>query len=154
MPATPIQALDERIMPFSADAIWSVLADVTGSPHWWPTSVQVKVIHSTPVLVGSEMDICPRGGRPFRCRVEAVEAPRRMVMRYPGEFITGTGEWRLDPIGSHSTHVIYMIDVSAQGWLATLLGRVLPLSKIHSRSMQDILTALERETARRSGTSA
>ena len=70
-------------------------------------------------------------------------------MRYPDGFITGTGEWRLQPLDDGSTRVTYAIDVVARGWLAAILGRLLPLPKIHSKTMQDILAALEHEAARR-----
>ncbi len=151
MPSTPIRATDERVIPFPAQQIWSVLADVAESSRWWPSSVQLKVLGAAPSLVGIEMEICPRGGRPFRCRVEAIEPPKRMVMRYPGDFIVGTGEWRLEDLSASSTRVTYEIDVVANGGLAVILGRLLPLPKIHSKSMQDILAALEKETARRTG---
>ncbi len=151
MPATPIRAVDERIMPFTPAQIWSVLADVTASPRWWPASISVKVIQATPGLIGSEMDICPRGGRPFRCHVEAVEPPRFMAMSYPGNFISGTGEWRLESLNSGGTRATYAIDVVAKGWLAALVGRVVPLARVHSKAMQDILAALEKETARQCG---
>ena len=73
MLSTPIQATDERVLPFEAGQIWSVLADVAESPRWWPASVRLKVLRTSPGLIGSEMEVCPRGGRPFRCRVEAVD---------------------------------------------------------------------------------
>lgn len=151
MPGIPIRATDERVIPIPAQQVWSVLADVAASPSWWPASIRLKVINVAPTLVGSEMEICPRGGRPFRCCVEAVEPPRRMTMRYPGDFIVGTGEWRLETLGASGTRVTYRIDVVANGRLVSILGRLLPLAKIHSKSMREILAALETEAAQRSG---
>jgi hypothetical protein len=47
--------------------------------------------------------------------------------------------------------VTYEIDVVATGRLAVLLGWLLPLGKIHSKLMREVLENLERETARRMG---
>lgn len=149
MPAAPIQAVDERVLPFAREQIWPVLADVTASPRWWPASIRLTVLNASPGLIGSEMEVCPRGGRPFRCRVEAIEPPRRMQMRYGNGFVTGTGEWRLDAAPG-GTRVAYELDVQAHGWLVALLGKLLPLGKIHSKSMQQVLANLEAEVRRKS----
>ena len=45
----------------------------------------------------------------------------------------------------------YELDVVATGQLAVLLGSLLPLGKIHSKFMREVLENLERETARRVG---
>lgn len=150
MPAAPIQAVDERLLPFAPEQIWPVLADVTASPRWWPASIRLTVLHASPGLIGSELEVCPRGGRPFRCRVEAIEPPRRMQMRYGDGFVTGTGEWRLEAVAG-GTRVAYALDVQAHGWLVALLGKLLPLGKIHSKSMQEVLANLEAEVRRRCG---
>ena len=96
MMTTPIRAVDERVLPFVPDQIWPVLADVTGYPQWYPPSLHLQVRAVTADGIGSEVELRPRGGRAFRCRVEALEPPRRLRLRYPGDFIVGTGEWRLD----------------------------------------------------------
>jgi hypothetical protein len=43
------------------------------------------------------------------------------------------------------------IDFAAQGWVTAILGRFLSLSELHSQAMQDVLAALEDETARHCG---
>lgn len=150
MMTTPIRAVDERVLPFAPDQIWPVLADVAASPRWWPDSIRLTVLRVSPEVAGSEFEVCPRGGRAFRCRVEAIEPPRRMQMHYGDGFVTGSGEWRLEAVAG-GTRVAYALDVQAQGWLVTLLGRLLPLGKIHSKTMRQVLESLERETGRRVG---
>ncbi len=135
-------------MPFAPEPIWAVLADLPASPRWWPASVQLAVVRAAPGLVGSELEIVPRGGRPFRCEVELIEPPRRMRMRYGRGFVTGQGEWRLEPAGA-GTRVVYDLDVQAHGWLVAVLGRLMPLGRIHSRSMQEVLANLQVEVERR-----
>ena len=47
------------------------------------------------------------------------------------------------------TRVAYEIDVVATGRLAVLLGWLLPLGKIHSKFMREVLESLEAEVRRR-----
>ena len=150
MLTTPIRAVDERVLPFAPDQIWPVVADVNGYPRWYPPSLHLQVRVVTADGIGSEVELRPRGGRAFRCRVESLEAPRRLRLRYPGDFIVGTGEWRLDAVPG-GTRVTYEMDVVATGRLVVLLGWLLPLGKIHSKFMREVLANLERETTRRSG---
>lgn len=150
MMTTPIRAVDERVLPFAPDQIWPVLADVNGYPQWYPPSLNLHVRTVTADGIGSEVELRPRGGRAFRCRVESPEAPCRLRLRYPGDFIVGMGEWRLDAAPG-GTRVAYEMDVVATGRLAGLLGWLLPLGKLHSKLMREVLENLERETAQRVG---
>jgi coenzyme Q-binding protein COQ10 len=148
MSSATIQAIDARVVPFSPEQVWAVLADVPSSPRWWPASVRLRVLTATPAVVGTEFEIRPRGGRAFRARVEEIEAPRRLRLRYGNGFVTGTGEWRLAPVPG-GTRVEYALDVRAHGWLVAVLGALLPLGKVHSRSMGEVLASLEAEVRRR-----
>lgn len=150
MTSTPIRATDEITVPFPASEAWSVLTDFAAYPRWWPKSLGLRLLSAGEGLVGTEVELRPFGGRPFRCRVEAVDAPSRIQMRYFGGFIAGSGEWRLEPSGEE-TRVLYQLDVRAHGWLVGLLGRVFHLGRLHSRSMQSVLRSLEQELARRGG---
>lgn len=141
MISTPIHATDEIVIPLPATEVWPVLADFGGYPRWWPKSLGIRLRSGGAELLGTEVELRPVGGRPFRCRVEAVDVPKRIQMRYFGGFIDGVGEWRLEPSGQE-TRVIYTLEVEANGWLVALLGKVLNLSRIHSRSMQTILQNL------------
>ena len=141
MPTTPIQATDEIMIPLPATEVWPVLADFGGYPRWWPKSLGIRVLSSGEKLLGTEVEIHPFGGRPFRCRVEAVDAPKRIQMRYFGGFIDGFGEWRLEPLGQE-TRVVYRLEAKAHGWLVVMLGKVLNLAWLHSRSMQTVLQDL------------
>lgn len=144
---TPIRATDEITVPESAEQVWRVLADVGGYARWWPASIGLRVVSGGAELLGTEVEIRPGRGRPFRCRVEAVEKPRLIRTRYYGGFIEGHGEWRLVPSGS-GTRVVYDLDVQASGWLVRLLSRFIDLGGVHSRQMQGVFRGLERALAR------
>ncbi len=141
MISTPIHATDEIVIPLSATEVWPVLADFGGYPRWWPKSLGIRLLSSGTELLGTEVELRPLGGRPFRCRVEKVDALKRIQMRYFGGFIEGVGEWRLEPLG-HETRVIYCLEVEARGWLVAMLSKALNLAQIHSRFMQAVLQNL------------
>ena len=140
---TPIKAIDEAIVPFPPTEVWRVLADIAAYPSWWPRHLGLRMLHREPGLVGSEVEERPFGGRPFRCRVEAVEEPCTIRTRYYGGFIEGRGEFRLESVGS-ATRVRYELDVQAEGRAVACLGRILPLGRIHSRLMQSVFRQLQR----------
>ena len=95
-------------------------ADIRGYPRWWPKSLGIRVLSGGVELLGTEVEVRPFGGRPFHCRVEAVDKPKRIRMRYFGGFIDGFGEWSLEPLGQE-TRVIYRLEAQAHGWLVVLL---------------------------------
>lgn len=141
MISTPIRATDEIVIAYPAGDVWPVLADFAGYGRWWPKSLRVRVLSHAGETLGTEVEIHPVGGRPFRCRVEAVDVPNRIRMRYFGGFVEGVGEWRLEP-SDEATRVTYALDVEARGWLVALLGKVLDLGRVHSRHMQSTLNNL------------
>ena len=149
---TPIRATDEAIVPFPPTEVWRVLADVADYPRWWPRHLGLRVLHREAGLVGSEVEQRPFGGRPFRCRVEAVEEPSSIRAQYHGGFIEGRGEWRLEAVGS-GTRVRYELDVHAEGRVVACLGRILPLGRIHSRQMRSVFRQLERVLVQRKAAS-
>jgi uncharacterized protein YndB with AHSA1/START domain len=129
-------------MPFPPEKIWKVLAGVADYPRWWPAEFRVRVIAATPDLIGSELEVRPTRGLGFRCRVEDVDAPRRMRMAYSGGSLEGHGEWRLERLET-GTRLVYDLDVQARGWLVALLDRIISLPRVHSKQMQGILHAIE-----------
>jgi len=142
MASTPIHANDEITIPAPVSEVWPVLADVAGYPRWWPRSLGVRLLTGGGELLGTEVEMRPSGGRSFVCRVEAVEVPTRIRMRYGGGFIDGFGEWRLQPLGAQ-TRVSYQLEVQAHGWLVFCLGKVMNLAGVHSRSMREVLKNLK-----------
>jgi len=139
---TPICATDEIMIGLPATKVWPLLADVGGYPRWWPKHLGIRLLSGGEEPLGTEVELRPSGGRPFRCRVEAVDVPKRIRLRYYGGFIDGYGEWRLEPLGE-KTRVIYRLEAQAHGWLVVLLGKVLDLGRLHSRSMRDVLQNLK-----------
>ncbi len=147
---TPIQATDSIEVDASPAAIWRIVADVPDYPDWWPKSLGVRLIARAETALGCEVEIRPPGGRPFRCRVVEVLELQRMRMRYLGGFVEGSGEWILEPIGDR-TRVTYRLEVAARGRLVRLLGKLIDLSAIHSRSMKKVLLNLRTRAENQGG---
>lgn len=144
MRQTPIHAVDHIPLPLSPTEIWPVLADISRYPQWWPKLLRVRVMQSTPALIGSELELRPLGAKRFSCQVVSFVAPERIDLEYRGGVIEGTAKWRLEPAGQ-GTRVSYAIDVLAKGRLVALVGRILDLNTMHSLSMQAIFRNLRRE---------
>lgn len=146
-PRTPIRAIDAALVHALPDDVWRVVADVRAYPVWYPRGISVRVDRSAE-LVGTRVTIRPRGGRAFTCRVSEAHPLRSLALEYDGAFIQGRGAWHLEPAGG-GTRLSYALDVVAVGWLAALVGRLLPLDRIHSAAMRSILRAIEGEVTRR-----
>lgn len=90
-----------------------------------------------------EFEIRPPASRAFRCRVEELSEGHWITMRYIGDLIEGSGQWRLDAAPG-GCRVTYELDVRARGWLVAVLARFIDLGSIHSRQMREVLQSLER----------
>ena len=123
-----------------------MLAAADAYPQWYPRTLMLRLLRYQPGLIGSEIELRPLGGRAFKCRFVAVDAPVRLRVEYYGGFIEGWGEWRLDPYGS-GTRVVYELDVRALGRLVAWAGALVPLGRIHSHQMQGVLRRLEKRVA-------
>lgn len=144
---TAITARDQATIPATPARVWAVLADVRGYPGWWPQDLGLRVLSFAPDILGSEVEIRPRGGCPFKCRIIAADPPRRMEMRYFGGFVEGTGVWEIAPDGD-GARVTYTLDARAHGWLVAVLARFMDLGKAHSRQMHGVFEGLRLKAIR------
>ena len=117
-PREPIVSEVEIDAP--ADAVWAVVADVTGQPRWMTDLKAVEALSSGPIGVGSRY----RGrvrilGITVDDPVEITEfdPPRRFAIRHDGRF-TGSGIIDLEPVGDGSRTRVT--------WNETLVPPVLP----------------------------
>lgn len=146
MVSTSIRALDKRTIPSSEEEIWATLSNVEAYNRWWPWYLGVHVLSKNQETLGTEVEICPFGGRPFQFRIEQIEPMGRLLLRYFGSFISGYAEWRVEHADGKIS-VCFKLDVEAHGWPIVLLGKICNLSWIHSLSMHHVLRNLQRELA-------
>lgn len=144
---TAIIARDQATIPATPDQVWAVLADVRGYPGWWPQDLGLRVLSQEPGLVGSEVEIRPRGGRPFKCRVTAADPPRRMEMEYFGGFVEGRGTWEIAR-DAGGARVTYTLEARARGWLVAMMARFMDLGAVHSRQMSGVFEGLRLKSIR------
>ncbi len=138
---TRIRTREELTVPFTPEEVWSVLADVSAYPSWWPGRINVKVLNDGPELLGTEIEVRPTVGRSFRFRFEELEAPHSMRLRFFGGSLEGPGGFLLMPI-ENATRVRYEIDVFARGLDVAVLSQFLPLHRIHASRMRSLLRSL------------
>jgi len=147
---TPIRAKDSRFVPFPREAVWRLIVDIEGYLGWWPQKLGLRILSSGSQIVGTELEISPASGRPFRCRVASVNPPNRMDMQYFGGFVEGTGVWLLETEGN-GTRLTYSLDTRARGMLVAILGRFLNLGTLHSKQMQAVFDGLVIALQKREG---
>ena len=143
------QATDCRTLPFDLDVVFAAVLDCENYPRWWPAQLRVRVLKATQNVVGSRIEIRPRGGR-FVCEIGQVVPAREILIEYVEGVHRGTGRWTFEKL-AEGTRACYQIDLEPQGWLPRLLSNCMDFGKMHSRSMEIVFDGLESWlTARRS----
>jgi len=142
MPAH-ITATDEVQITAAPAAVYRVLVDFERYADWWPPTVRASAVLVTPEVEGSELDIQPRGGPAFRCRVEQAVPGRLLALRYLTGPYQGVGIWTLEPVAG-GTRVLYSIDLTSEHRLLRLFARITNLGRSHSRLMRPVLAGLKR----------
>lgn len=145
--STNIKVVDSRKSEFRQEIIWNVLTNIKRSEDWWPKNLRYKVLNSTENIEGSEFRIWPYFGKPFQGRFIKLIPLSIILVEYFGDYITGKGEWVLEPFES-GTLISYKLDVKAHGLLVSILGKFLPLDKFHSQPMNGVFDNLEIECRR------
>ena len=146
--AAAIRATDTILIAAAPREVWRVLTDFGRYQAWWPGNVPVRALQTPPELVGAELEIRPRGGPPFRCRLERLVAEEELVFRYCAGPYQGTGTWRLAWTGG-GTAVSYTADLTSDQWLLRFFSRLTDLGRAHSRLMRPVLAGLRRTVSGR-----
>ncbi len=136
-----IHTVSSAVLPFEVGTVWRCLTDVASYPLWWPGSIKVKVISVTEQLLGSKIEIRPYSGMPFYCEFVGCASDEKLVMSYSGLY-SGVGVWTLTQTGE-LTKVDYEINLEIKSRFVRLLSYVVPIDKIHSKLMNDVLLGLE-----------
>lgn len=143
--STIIRAYDDCFIPAPREQVWAVVSDIGGYPAWWPSFLRVRVLREG--AIGGEVEITPRNGRAFRCRVTAIDPPTSMTMEYDGP-VRGSGMWMLAP-EDDGTRVSYALDTHAKGWIVRAISWFVDLGGIHSAQMRAVFEGLSRRIGNR-----
>lgn len=135
------QAIDCRTIPFDLDMVFAAVLDCENYPHWWPAQLPVGVLKTTQNVVGSRIEIRPRGGR-FICEIAQVVPNQEILIEYVEGVHRGTGRWTFEKL-AEGTRACYQIDLEPQRWLTRLLSNWMDFGNMHSRSMEMVFDGLE-----------
>ena len=148
---TRIRTHAEIVVPFTPEAVWSVLTSVDSYAVWWPRNLRVKVANAgrdESALLGAVIEVNPLVGPAFRMRFEELNEPYSMRLRYFGGALEGPGGVLIEP-DDYLTKVRYEIDVFVRAGDRAVINRLLPLEALHSRQLRQILQGLEQHLAQR-----
>jgi uncharacterized protein YndB with AHSA1/START domain len=145
MPAS-IRATDEIQITASPAVVYGVLTDFERYRDWWPPAVQVRTLAVVPEVVGSELELRPRGGPAFRCRVEQAIPDSVLSLRYHQGPYEGLGVWSLEPV-TGGTRVRYTVDLTSEHRMLRFFAKFTDLGRSHSRLMRPVLAGLRRVVA-------
>ncbi len=140
MPVT-ITAKDQIEIASSQATIWKLLCDFENYSNWWPTNLGIKLIEKKPQLIGTLLEVNPKGGKSFRCTVDTLWEPNKMRLKYSG-FVEGQGEFLLEAREKHIL-VTYSMDIVANGFAAWIFSKLVNFSELHSKMIQGVLKNLE-----------
>jgi ribosome-associated toxin RatA of RatAB toxin-antitoxin module len=138
-----IAARDYQEYPFSAEAIYQVLADITGYKKWWPWGIKVKVLKETPEGLGSKIEVWVSGGW-FRCETVSLKPNECVTVQYYEGVVVGDSYWTIEPLGNGKTRVGYIIDLEPHGLLFRTLANIIDISKVHSLQFKRVMKSLHR----------
>jgi ribosome-associated toxin RatA of RatAB toxin-antitoxin module len=137
-----IHSKNTRTLPFSALEIWDTIIDFEKYPEWWPSTVTIKVLRIQKEVKGSQIKASPYGGLGFVCEVVEVRQPTMFVMDYSGVY-KGRGVWTIAE-NNGRCDVVYEINLEINNFFIRALSYLLPVERIHSQLMDDVLSGLEK----------
>jgi uncharacterized protein YndB with AHSA1/START domain len=138
----PTHATDTFFVRTSPERVFARLLSIEHYDLWWPASLHVRVVSTPPHGEGSVIEIRTLGSR-FRCRIAAMEPPRRLVVDYVTGPHRGHGIWTVSPWDG-GTKVTYTISLVPHGLPAKLLSHFMDFGALHSRQMRGVFNGLAR----------
>lgn len=138
---TTLQATDSMFIAQNPALVWNALIDFDSYAKWWPQSVRIRVLKTTPELIGSQFEVRPFGGKAFVCEVESVDPGFELQLQYLEGTYVGTGVWSIEPL-EQGCRVSYAVDLEIMDWFIRALSHVVSITAIHSRLARRILAGL------------
>jgi ribosome-associated toxin RatA of RatAB toxin-antitoxin module len=145
-----VQVTDSAFIPQNPALVWNVLIDFDSYAQWWPRSVRIRVLKTTPELIGSQFEVRPFGRKGFVCEVESVDPGLELQLQYLDGTYAGTGVWSIEPL-EEGCRVSYAVDLEIVDRLTSALSHVVNLGAIHSRLVRKIFAGLGSHVRQRGG---
>lgn len=128
--------------------VWRALTELPAWPVWWPVHVQVSVLGVRPGLLGSQVEIRPRGGVRFVCEITEAAPHQRLRLDYVDGLFAGHGIWTLEQAEEGGTRLTYDVDIRVRNRLLAIVANLIDLKAIHVRLMRHIFQGLLEHLAR------
>jgi ribosome-associated toxin RatA of RatAB toxin-antitoxin module len=138
-----IHSTNTKTLNFSAMQIWETIIDFEKYSEWWPSTFKINVIRIAKEVTGSQIKASPYGGLSFVCEVVEARQPTMFVMQYSGVY-KGRGVWTITEHDGRCD-VVYEINLEINNFFIRALSYLLPVERIHSKLMNDVLLGLERK---------
>ena len=100
MPANVYHFEDHWFVPFSAAAVWEVLAKASRYPEWWKgVYLSAQALDGEEPKVGRRVAVVAKGFLPYKLRftieTSMLEKPSLIGFKASGDFITDASRWIL-----------------------------------------------------------
>jgi ribosome-associated toxin RatA of RatAB toxin-antitoxin module len=139
---------DEISLPYPPEMVWRALTELSAYPVWWPMHVEIHVLTHRPELLGSQLEISPRGGVRFVCEIVEIAPASQLQMDYVAGVFTGSGIWRLEETDSGGTRLSYAVDIRFRSRILAIMASLVDVKAIHVRLMRHIFQGLQDHLAR------
>lgn len=137
-------------MRFSAAEVWGVLCDVPAYPQWWPDNLPITIERHDPALRSSAIRLRPRWAPELALCFDDCEEAESLVLRCTEGGLDGAVYVRLEP-HEEGTRLRIEVDGFARGFVAALIGSVVPLDRFHAKHLRRVLRHVNRRLKAKHG---
>jgi ribosome-associated toxin RatA of RatAB toxin-antitoxin module len=144
-----VTARDIKYLHYPVSYVYRTLTDFASYPKWYPKPFKFEVLHLDSHAVGTTVAI--ENGKLVKwvAKITAFEPDKLIGIDYIEGAWLGKTYWRFDDM-KDKTKLTLEIDLEINKLWLRFLSRFMNFSKLHSRQMQQVFTALERYMGSRS----
>lgn len=136
-----LSSLDQKILNYKVEQIFSVISDFSTYKEWFPKSVKLEDVNLSDAKIGSIVKI-KVGIISFRCELMRINNNKEIIVHYSGAY-EGNGIWYFLETGK-GTKLMYEIDLEIKNPIVKILSIFINVAGIHSKMMSNIFQGLEK----------
>ncbi len=135
-----LSSLDQKILKFSVDKVFPVVADFQTYTEWFPNKPGIRILKLNPEKVGSIIEI-KTGIISFKIELMRINPHKEIIVEYNGAY-EGRGIWYFFET-TNGTKLMYEIELEIKNILVRFVSLFINLNSIHSKMMTKIFDGLE-----------